>query len=117
MDHISNDFFCRPKIDRHSRAAQKGHATKKLSEVFVPMAFGSVRNRDDGHRRLDPYLEICDRSQIRMARQPILSSHGTGALSGSCFGRSGKSRAPSPKRKMVAAMRPTDTPHSNNVGV
>src|SRR6185436_16497967 len=95
------------------RALEQRHAGAKIARVAVPVRGGGLGRRDVRGCALDDGVYHSDGPEVRMARQPRVPGH-TVTLCGTTrsLGSTGISRATSPNRKMVAAIRPIDTPHS-----
>ena len=68
---------------------------------------------DAGRRAIDLRAKLRDRPEVGMRLQPAVQRQRAQWPSlGSALARTGRSRAPRPNRKMVAAIRPIETPHS-----
>ena len=90
----------------------------KITGVVVPVNDKSACDREFYRRVINQRVQLGHGLEVRMPRQPDILSYGDQLPCPLCsLGSSGTSRAPRPKRKMVAAMRPTEMPHSKMVGL
>jgi len=104
------------QVDRSLRTLENGNTSEKITEVIVSDGQRGTRDREFRCNLINLRLEFGHGAQVWVSRYPNVLIQGDHALSSASFGRSGTSRAPSPKRKIAAAIRPTEIPHSKIEG-
>ena len=105
----------RPPGSRSTAASaldSSGTPARKSAAVIVPVGNAGVEDLDPGRRAIDLRGEVRDRPEVRMRLQPHVPSHRLNVPRWAAPWRTGISRAARPKRKIVAAIRPIETPHS-----
>ena len=101
------------EIDAGVGARQQRHTGEKVRAVILPVGNAGVEDVDPGHRAIDLRGEVGERPEVGMRLQPANPESSAQCASlGSGRERTGIRRAARPKRKIVAAIRPIETPHS-----
>ena len=101
------------EIDGRVGARQQRHTGEKVQAVVVPVGNAGVEDLDPGRRAIDLRGEVSERPEVRMRLQPQVLGHRLSVPRwAAALERTGIRRAARPKRKIVAAIRPIDTPHS-----
>src|SRR4029077_9953582 len=105
------------EIDRGFRASQERHARLVIACVVDPGRNPRRLRVESGGGPLAPGAQLSHGSEVRVRLQPAVPGQRTQWLSpASGFESTGKSRAPRPNRKIVAAIKPTEMPHSKIEG-
>jgi hypothetical protein len=107
----------RIEVNFNQRTQQKGRSCLEITRIVIPSRDAGLTERDFANCFFDDHMKVRQLLEVWMLRNPGAIVHldhcGSEA---SFFGSSGSSRAPNPKRKIVAAIRPMETPHSKIVG-
>src|SRR5262249_28460984 len=107
------------EVDGSARAMQEWDPLPKVVLVVVPggktgAGMGGHEVRGEG---LDQRAELRHRPEAAIRVHPAVPGQGTQwLLLVSGFESTGKRRTPTPNRKIVAAIRPSETPHSTREG-
>ena len=106
------------EIDGGVGARQQRHTGEKVRAVVLPVGNAGVEDVDPGRRAIDLRGEVGERPEVRMRLQPAIRSHRLNVPRWAAPGRAPACRrAARPKRKIVAAIRPIETPHSTIDGM
>src|SRR5262249_3388877 len=98
-------------------ALEERNPGSKVGRVGIPVGQGRVCSAQAGRRSLDPGAELRHGAEVGVRLQPGIPGRRTQWLwPASGFESTGKRRAPRPNRKIVAAIRPMEMPHSTMEG-